>query len=173
MLRKIMKYSDLDERKLMDIYSESNYDNTEYFYPDEKDKEKAVKLVETNFCDFLKNDFFKREDSVYWIYEENGEWLSALRTNMVEPRLFYIEALETPPESRKKGYAAHLINLVLENLKKEGSFRVCDCVSKKNTASLKTHEKCGFKIVSDKGYDYLRNEESDRDYSLEYNYVVD
>ena len=25
-----MKYSDLDERKLMDIYSESNYDNTEY-----------------------------------------------------------------------------------------------------------------------------------------------
>ena len=173
MLRKIMKYSDLDERKLMDIYSESNYDNTEYFYPDEKDKEKAVKLVETNFCDFLKNDFFKREDSVYWIYEENGEWLSALRTNMVEPRLFYIEALETPPEIRKKGYAAHLINLVLENLKKEGSFRVCDCVSKKNTASLKTHEKCGFKIVSDKGYDYLSNEESDRDYSLEYNYVVD
>ena len=59
MLRKIMKYSDLDERKPMDIYSESNYDNTEYFYPDEKDKEKAVKLVETNFCDFLKNDFFK------------------------------------------------------------------------------------------------------------------
>ncbi len=46
-------------------------------------------------------------------------------------------------------------------------------MSKKNTASLKTHEKCGFKIVSDKGYDYLSNEESDRDYSLEYNYVVD
>ena len=53
------------------------------------------------------------------------------------------------------------------------AIRVCDCVSKKNTASLKTHEKCGFKIVSDKGYDYLSNEESDRDYSLEYNYVVD
>ncbi|MDC7295418.1 GNAT family N-acetyltransferase [Butyrivibrio sp. DSM 10294] len=171
MLRKIMKYSDLDERKLMDIYSESNYDNTEYFYPDEKDKEKAVKLVETNFCDFLKNDFFKREDSVYWIYEENGEWLSALRTCMVQRDVYYLEALETRPDHRRNGYGALLLSNVVEELKKAGPFRLCDCVSKKNIASLKTHEKCDFQIASEEGYDYLSKETDNRYFGLEYRYL--
>ncbi|SDB68867.1 GNAT family N-acetyltransferase [Butyrivibrio sp. INlla16] len=173
MLRKIMKYSDLDERKLMDIYTESNFENTEYFYPDETDKNKAVKLVEAGFCNYLKNDFYNLDDSIYWIYEEDGKWLCALRTNMIKPGLFYLEALETPPESRRKGYACRLINDVLEDMKNDGSFKLCVCISKKNIASLKTHEKCGFKIVSEKGYDYLSNEENDSTYGLEYNYMAD
>ena len=45
---------------------------------------------------------------------------------MVKPGLFYLEALETPPESRRKGYAAHLISDVIEEMKQEGSFRLCD-----------------------------------------------
>lgn len=172
MLRKITKYSDLDERKLMNIYSESNIENAEYFFPDENDKDKAVKRVESNFCEYLKNVFYKREESTYCVYEEEGEWLSALRTNMVKAGLFYLEALETSPENRMKGYASHLLNDVIDEMKKEGSFKLCDCVRKRNTASLKTHEKCGFKIVSDIGYDYLSNEECESDYSLEYSYVA-
>ena len=39
MLLTITEYKDLDKRKLMDIYSESNYENTDFFYPDEADKE--------------------------------------------------------------------------------------------------------------------------------------
>ena len=57
---------------------------------------------------------------------------------------------------------------VISVLKKNGPFKICDCVSKKNIASLETHKKCGFKIVSEKGFDYLQNEEDDRDYGLEY-----
>ena len=45
MLIRITEYGDLDERKLMDIYSESNYENTDYFFPEEPDKEKAVRQV--------------------------------------------------------------------------------------------------------------------------------
>ena len=60
---------------------------------------------------------------------------------------------------------------VTEELKKEGPFRLCDCVSKKNTASLKTHEKCGFQIVSEEGYDYLSEEADNRDFGLEYRYL--
>ena len=41
MLLRITQYRDLDVRKLMDIYSESNFENTDYFFPEEPDKEKA------------------------------------------------------------------------------------------------------------------------------------
>ena len=34
-------------------------------------------------------------------------------------------------------------------MKAEGPFRLCDCVGKKNAASLKAHEKCGFRRVAD------------------------
>ena len=40
----------------------------------------------------------------------------------------------------------------------------------KNAASLKAHEKCGFRIVSEKGCDYLHREADDRDFGLEYRY---
>ena len=56
MLLKIKKYSDLNERKLMDVYAESNLENTDYFFPDEPDKETAVQKVETGFLNFLKSE---------------------------------------------------------------------------------------------------------------------
>ena len=135
-LLRINKYNDLDKRKLMDIYSESNFENTDYFYPDERDKDKAVRMVEAGFMDCLKNDFYKKYEATYWILEENGIWLSALRTCLVKDSIFYIEALETRPDSRKRGYAAKLLNYVINTLKNDGSVRLCSCVSKKNIASI-------------------------------------
>lgn len=40
-MQKITKYTDVDERKLMDIYAEGNLENTGYFYPDMENKELA------------------------------------------------------------------------------------------------------------------------------------
>ena len=40
MLIRITNYNEIDQRKLMDIYSESNFENTDYFFPDETDKKK-------------------------------------------------------------------------------------------------------------------------------------
>lgn len=53
MLLRITHYCDLDGQNLMEVYSESNYENTDYFYPDETDKRKAVWMVEAGFMDFL------------------------------------------------------------------------------------------------------------------------
>ena len=114
MLLKIEKYCDLNERMLMDIYSESNFENTDYFFPDEENKELAVQKVETGFLDFLKNEFFSQNEAAYWIFEENGVWHSALRTCKVLNGLYYLEALETRPDSRKKGYASLLLLCVLD-----------------------------------------------------------
>ena len=170
MLLRITNYCYLDARKLMDIYAESNLENTDYFYPDETDKDAAVKKVEAGFMDFLQNDFFKQEDATYWILEDEGNWLCAARTCKIKSGLYYLEALETRPDLRGKGYASRLLSSLLDVLKEEGSFCLCDCVSKKNIASLKTHEKCGFQIVTDEGYDYLQGEADDHDYGLEYRY---
>ena len=170
MLIKISEYQKVDARKLMDVYSESNFENTDYFFPDETDKDAAVKKVEAGFLDFLKNDFFNKTDAAYWILEINGVYVSALRTCMIQKGLYYLEALETRPDCRRKGYGATLLSSVADTLKGNGPFRLCCCVSKKNTASLKTHEKSGFQIVSEEGYDYLNKEADDYDFGLEYRY---
>ena len=171
MLLKISDYSKIDQRKLMDVYSESNFENTEYFYPDEMNKEVAVSKVESGFLQFLKDDFYKHAKATYWVFEEDSIWISALRTCEIQPGLYYLEALETRPDHRQKGYGSFLLLGVLEKMKVDGPFQLCDCVGKKNTASLRTHEKCGFRVVSDKGYDYLHEETDDHDFGLEYRFL--
>ncbi|MCR5690519.1 MAG: GNAT family N-acetyltransferase [Clostridiales bacterium] len=168
MLLKITSYDALDERRLMDVYSESNYENTDYFYPDEPDKAKAVRMVEAGFLDYLKNGFFASPGNTYWILEEHSEWVCAMRTTLIVPAAYYIEALETRPDRRRRGCASRLIACVIDELKQNGPFRLCDCVSKRNEASLAAHLKCGFRIVSEEGLDYLSGERDDRHYGLEY-----
>jgi L-amino acid N-acyltransferase YncA len=170
MLIRITEYQKVDNRKLMDVYSESNYENTDYFYPDEKDKNVAVQRVEEGFLDYLKNDFFNKTDATYWILEIDDAWVSALRTCRIQEGLYYLEALETRPDQRRKGYGVKLLSSVADSLKEDGPFRLCSCVSKKNIASLMTHKKSGFQIVSEEGYDYLNKEADDHDFGLEYRY---
>ena len=170
MLLKITNYGDLDKRKLMDIYAESNFENTDFFYPEEPDKERALRMVEAGYLGFLENEFFATPGNIYWVLEENGLWVSALRTSRIEPGLYFIEALETRPDCRQKGYGTRLLQEIVEELKQEGPFRLCSTASKKNTASLKTHLKSGFVIVSEEGFDYLAGEAFSSDYGLEYRY---
>ena len=170
MIQKITSYFDIDKRKLMDVYSESNYENTDYFFPDEADKNVAVKKVENGFLDFLKTEFFTRPGNVYWVLEKDGIWISALRTSEIQNSLYYIEALETRPDHRGRGYASQLLTGVIGALQQGGPFRLCDCVGKRNAASLRTHKKCGFAVISDAGYDYLSGSSDDSVYGLEYRY---
>ena len=87
MLKIISEYQKVDTRKLMDVYSESNFENTDYFYPDDSDKEAAVRKVEAGFLEFLKNDFFNKNDATYWVLEIDGVWVSTLRTCKIQDGL--------------------------------------------------------------------------------------
>ena len=167
MLLKIESYARLDERRLMDLYGESNRENVDYFYPEMEDKAAALALVEESFLRFLREDFLPKPENTYWVLEE-GVYVSALRLTEVKPREFYLEALETHPDHRRQGWAAALFREVLTALGEEGSFLVRDCVSKKNAASLKTHEKAGFSVADDGGYDPLRDEKRQGEYTMEY-----
>ncbi|MBO4838666.1 MAG: GNAT family N-acetyltransferase [Lachnospiraceae bacterium] len=156
----------LDLRAFLDIYEEGIRENAAEFYPDEP-AEEAVRREEESFSAFL-DEFFAKPGNTYWILEEDGAWVSALRLSRVEPGFYYLEALETRPDYRRKGCAARLIRAVTAELEKQGPVRICDCVSKRNTASVRTHERCGFRIVSGEGFDYLSGTVNDRTYGMEY-----
>ena len=130
MLLKITDGQALDERKLMDVYAESNLENTDFFCPEEPDKEAAVRMVESGFLDFLKNEFFKEPEAICWALEEDGVWVSALRICRIPEGPYYLEALETRPDRRRQGYGVRLLSEVLDAMKAEGPFRLCDCVGK-------------------------------------------
>ncbi|GEM_PF-159599 len=168
MLLKFESAEGLDLRKFLDIYEESSRENAEEFYPQEE-LTAAVKKVEESFCEFLE-EFFRKPGSCYWILEKNGVYRSALRLSTVEEGFYYLEALETRPDSRRKGFAAELMLGVIGELKKAGPFRICDCVLKDNIPSVRTHEKCGFRIVSEAGEDYLCGGTKDWEYGFEYRY---
>ena len=170
MLHRIAEYSGIDERKLMDLYAESNTDNIEYFFPDEEDKQLALSKVEAGFLDFLRNEFFVHEGNVYYVYEERGVWVSALRLNRIEKGLYYVEALETHPAYRRRGYAVKLYLAIFDELKKDGAFRICSSVHKSNTASVLTHIKSGFRLVPGSAHDYLTGEDFESEFGFEYKY---
>ncbi|MCM1042892.1 MAG: GNAT family N-acetyltransferase [Corallococcus sp.] len=169
MMIKIIQSDDLDANKLMAIYAEGNLENTDYFYPEIADKVEAVTKVEHDFCNYIKTEFLNGTNC-YYVWEKDGNWVSALRLNYIKDNFYYLEALETSPNFRKKGYATKLLSSVINELKSKGHFKICVCVGKNNTASLNTHKKCGFEIVNENGYDYLQKEIDNRCYGLEYSF---
>lgn len=170
MIVKITSYDKLDPEKLMAVYGESNEENIDYFYPGAADRRLALRQVEEGFLNYLRTDFFSRVGSRYWVLEENGLWLSAVRLSRVAEGLYYMEALETHPAHRRQGCAARLLNAVIEELQRGGSFRLCDCVGIHNLASRRTHERCGFRAVAELGFDYLRGLPDEGTVGMEYRY---
>ena len=57
-----------------------------------------------------------------------------------------LEALETAPACRRHGYAAALVRAVMEVY---GEKKIYSHVSKRNTPSLRVHEKCGFRRIAE------------------------
>ena len=131
--------------KLMEVYREGNLENGQELWPDEPEG-RQIALAEQEFYNYLQQIFFRTADARYLIWEEDGRYISALRLEPYEDGLL-LEALETAPECRRMGYGTWLIQAALQSA---GDTKVYSHVSKWNTASLRTHEKCGF--VKEKDY---------------------
>lgn len=129
--------------KLMDVYQEGNLENGAERWPDEP-AGRQIALAEEDFYNYLQQVFFKTEGAVYLIWEEKGRYVSALRLEPYRDGLL-LAALETHPKMRRRGFAEILVCGALEYA---GEKTVYSHVSKKNIASLRTHEKCGFEKLS-------------------------
>lgn len=171
MILQFSALAQMNMERLMQIYAESNMENAACFYPHEQDRHKAVRLCEDRFYEYLKTDFYTQSDRIYWILEEEGQWVAALRTSRIKEHSYYVEALETKPECRRRGCAVRLFQGVMENLQADGPFSLWDCVSKDNTPSVKAHLKCGFKIAADPGFDYLQGTYDEGNYGMQYEFL--
>lgn len=132
---------------LMEVYEEGNRENGMERYPQEP-VARQIALAEQDFYDYLRNDFFSREGSRYVVLVEEGRYVSALRLESYQDGLL-MEALETVPWARNRGYASKLIRSVQKLLTKEGSGPVYSHVSNRNSPSLAVHARCGFQKVLD------------------------
>ena len=137
------KLHKLNFTQLMAVYTEGNEKNGEELWP-ELSWEQQLLRAEQAFYQYLAEGFFPVSDAVYAIWVENGTYVSALRLEPYEDGLL-LEALETAPQYRRRGYGEKLIRAVL------GAFprRIYSHVSKKNIPSLAIHKKCGFVQVLD------------------------
>lgn len=143
MLHLAKKYSELDFSRLMEVYEEGNRENGAELYPRLSESEQILR-AEQNFNTYLRESFFKTEGAYYAVWEEQGVYFSALRLEPFEDGML-LEALETKPDCRGKGYATMLMQAVLSLEDR----KIYSHVHKKNVPSLRTHEKCGFRKILD------------------------
>lgn len=133
------KLGELNFRQLMDVYEEGNLENAAEFYP-RAPQGQWLLLAEQAFHQYLKECFFPTQGARYCLWLVDGRYVSALRLEPYRDGLL-LEALETLPTERRKGYAAALIKAVLAQYPE---VKIYSHVGKKNVASIRTHESCGF-----------------------------
>lgn len=137
------KQSELNFEQMMEVYEEGNRENAESFWPDLSAHEQMLR-AEREFYSYLQEDFFAVKGAYYAAWVDDGCYMSMLRLEPYQDGLL-LEALETRPDSRQKGYATKLMQAVLQ----QETRKIYSHVSKHNTASLRTHEKCGFRKILD------------------------
>lgn len=132
----------LDFSQLMAVYEEGNLENGGELYSG-LPQGQALLRAEQDFYQYLRHDFFAVNGAYYAIWQENEMYVSALRIEPYKDGVL-LEALETHPKHRRKGFAEKLIREVLPMEPK-----VYSHVGKRNAASLRVHEKCGFYRISE------------------------
>ena len=142
MLILIKAMKELNFGQLMAVYAQSNRENGQEFWPELPQGQQLLR-AEQDFYQYLRESFFVTEGAYCAVWAEKGKYVSALRLEPYQDGLL-LEALETAPDHRRKGYAAALIRAVQELPEVE---KIYAHVYKKNTPSLRTHERCEFRRV--------------------------
>lgn len=130
--------------ELMEVYAESVAENGADFYPECSENEQILQ-AQQDFYAYLAQEFFAQEQDCYCIWEEDGRYVCALRLQRYRDGLL-LEALETRPQARRRGYAEKLIHAVQAQI---GEQVLYSHISHKNAASIAVHRKCGFVKISD------------------------
>lgn len=137
---------DLRFGALMEVYADSNEEKASD-WPN-LPRGHALTLAEQDFRQYLQEVFFPTVGALCAVWEEQGRYVSALRLEPYRDGLL-LEALETRPDQRGKGYAQTLIREMQRYLAQQGPVKLYSHIAKRNSASRKVHEQCGFRIISD------------------------
>lgn len=142
MLKIVKDLGQLCFSDLMEVYVEGNREVGDARYPAQPPMAR-LRLAEADFYQYLQEVFFPTAGAMYALWVEDGKTVSALRLEPYRDGLL-LEALETAPGERRKGYAAALIRAVQGTV----TGKLYAHVGRDNLASKRTHEKCGFRRIS-------------------------
>lgn len=157
MLKIVKQIWELDFPGLMNVYIEGNLEKAKEYGAN------GLSRVEREFYDYLREDFFCHRGAFYAVWKMDGRAVSALRMEPYQDG-WLLEALETAPEQRGRGYARALVTAALAYL---GSAVVYSHVSKQNEPSLRTHLTCGFEKYLNHAV-YIDGTVTQRAYTLRY-----
>lgn len=146
MLLVMHRLHQLEFGKLMQVYEESNRENGAECFPD-LEPHRQLLQAEQDFYAYLRSGFFTAPEDRYCIWQEQGQYLAALRLQRYQDGLL-LEALETHPEHRNRGYAKRLIRSVQETV---GQGKIYVHISRRNGPSIAVHTACGFRKILDYG----------------------
>lgn len=135
---------ELNFRQLMDVYAEGNEENALDQYP-QLPAEQGMLEAEQDFYAYLQQSFFSTPGALYAVWSQEGCYVSALR---LEPYRdgFLMEAVETAPQHRRRGYARKLLTEILSYM---GGHRLYVHIHKRNVPSIRLHQNCGFQKIAD------------------------
>ena len=157
------KINELNFSQLMTVYYEGNRENGSVNYPDFPVEEQIL-YAEQDFYSYLSQEFFRTKGSSYAIWAPDGMYVAALRLEPYKDGLL-LEALETAPAFRNKGFATALIRAVISYLSDSGFEKIYSHVIKTNLPSLKVHYHCGFQKIMDYAV-YIDGSVSQKAYTL-------
>lgn len=103
----------------------------------------SPQAMEQAYEEFLK-DFVAHDRQMVLVEEAEGAWVSGLRCVECAPGVWYLEALETAPQARGKGWARQLMEHTQQLLTGEGAKELFSLIDPENTPSIATHVGCGF-----------------------------
>ena len=126
--------------KLLSVYSESMDDMKRNFVSDTE--------MSRAYATFLRN-FVKKQNQLIIVEVFDEEWVSALRAIETTKGRWFLEAVETKPDERKKGFGKDLLCHMIDYLKSLGMTELTCTISKNNFKSQALHGKCGFIPTND------------------------
>ena len=135
MLKRITQVEPQVVQGQMDLYRESMDQLAGRF--------ESPQAMEQAYGEFLK-EFVTHDRQMVLVEEVDGGWVSGLRCVESAPGVWYLEALETAPQARGKGWAKQLICHTQELLTGQGAGELFSLVSPRNAPSIATHVSCGF-----------------------------
>lgn len=112
----------------------------------------SLEDMKASYADFL-NEFLSIPNQYVLVEAAEGQWVSGLRAIETESGCWFLEAVETMPEERRKGHGRRLLLHTLDFLKSRGMQQAFCKISKNNIKSQKLHISCGFIPTEDPSID--------------------
>ena len=136
----------LDGEAFSGVYRGSALENCRGMYPDEPTDQGALARYEGDHLAYMAGPFWEEGGVLLVLAGEDGRYLAAVRLYPgTGAGCWQMEALETRPGERRKGYGLELLRQTQGWLERAGGGTLLSHVGRGNLASLGAHQAAGFR----------------------------